>query len=292
MVFYKKIKNLGDDILKTKLYDRKLLVMTGSFFMVVGSILSFIALFNGNIVSDNKAITLLIWFGITAIYYLYSYVKMNNIKNITLSIQGSTFEIKSGNIFKCSDLKVINFNEYFDTLADNKIIAKNSLNGKFITDILKNNTKRLDEEIEKQLSDKIIETNSKRKNGKKYKYKLGEIVEYDDYLLTSLTKFTIDNRAILSLKEYLGFLMNFWDNLDKIYADRCVNITLFGSSSLTRFTDAYEISDQDLIEIIIWSFKISKIKFKYPTKITMILSNDMIKKINLRKIKEMYKNGL
>ena len=278
--------------MKTKLYDRKLLVMTGSFFMVVGSILSFIALFNGNVVSDNKAITLLIWFGITAIYYLYSYVKMNNIKNITLSIQGSTFEIKSGNIFKCSDLKVINFNEYFDTLADNKIIAKNSLNGKFITDILKNNTKRLDEEIEKQLSDKIIETNSKRKNGKKYKYKLGEIVEYDDYLLTSLTKFTIDNRAILSLKEYLGFLMNFWDNLDKIYADRCVNITLFGSSSLTRFTDAYEISDQDLIEIIIWSFKISKIKFKYPTKITMILSNDMIKKINLRKIKEMYKNGL
>lgn len=187
---------------------------------------------------------------------------------------------------------MINFNEYFDTLVDNKIIAKNSLNGKFITDVLKSNTKNLDDEIEKQLSDKIIEINNKRKSGKKKKYKLGEIVEYEDYLLTSLTKFTIDNRAVLSLKEYLSFLMNFWDNLDKIYADRCVNITLFGSSSLTRFTDAYEINDQDLIEIIIWSFKISKIKFKYPTKITMILSNDIIKKINLYKIKEMYKNGL
>ncbi len=278
--------------MKTKLYNRTLLVMTGSFFMVVGSIFSFIALFNGKIISDNKEIILLVWCGVTIIYYLYSYFKMNNIKNITLSIQGSTFEIRSGNIFNCSDLKVINFNEYFDTLVDNKIIAKNSLNGKFITDVLKSNTKNLDDEIEKQLSDKIIEINNKRKSGKKKKYKLGEIVEYKDYLLTSLTKFTIDNRAVLSLKEYLSFLMNFWDNLDKIYADRCVNITLFGSSSLTRFTDAYEISDQDLIEIIIWSFKISKIKFKYPTKITMILSNDIIKKINLYKIKEMYKNGL
>ena len=90
----------------------------------------------------------------------------------------------------------------------------------------------------------------------------------------------------------MTFLMNFWDNLDKVYANRSVAITLFGSSSLTRFTDAYEINEQDLIEIIIWTFKISKIKFKYPTKITMVLSNDLISKINLYKIKEMYKNGL
>ena len=86
--------------------------------------------------------------------------------------------------------------------------------------------------------------------------------------------------------------MNLWDNLDKIYSGRSVVISLFGSSSLTRFTDAYEISDQDLIEIIIWTFKISKIKFKYPSKITMLLSNNLINKINLYKIKEMYKNGL
>ena len=149
--------------MKTKLYNRTLLVMTGSFFMVLGSIFSFIALFNGKIISDNKEIILLVWCGITIIYYLYSYFKMNNIKNITLSIQGSTFEIRSGNIFNCSDLKVINFNEYFDTLVDNKIIAKNSLNGKFITDVLKSNTKNLDDEIEKQLSDKIIEINNKSK---------------------------------------------------------------------------------------------------------------------------------
>ena len=122
---------------------------------------------------------------------------------------------KSGNIFDSNDLKVINFNEYFDTKVDNKLIAENSLNGKFIQNILKNETKKLDDEIEKQLEEKIISINQNRKLGKKKQYNLGEIVEYDDYLLTSLTKFTDDNRAILSLKEYLEFLMNFWDNLRK-----------------------------------------------------------------------------
>ncbi len=278
--------------MKIKFNDKMLLIKTGSFFMMIGSVLSFVALFDSELISKNKLITLLIWITVTLIYYCYSLISMNNIKSITLSIQGSTFEIKSGNIFESSDLKVINFNEYFDTQVDNKVIAKNSLNGKFIVDILNDNTKELDSEIEKQLAGKIVANNKNRKLGKKKQYNLGEIVEYKDYLLTSLTKFTDDNRAILSLKDYLSFLMNFWDNLDKVYANRCVTITLFGSSSLTRFTDAYEINDQDLIEIIIWTFKISKIKFKYPTKITMVLSDDLIRKINLYKIKEMYKNGL
>ncbi len=278
--------------MKIKFYDKILLKKIGSFFMLVGSFLSLIALFDSEFICNNKISVLLTWLGLTIIYYCYTLITMNTIKNITLSIHGSTFEIKSGNIFDSNDLKVINFNEYFDTKVDNKLIAENSLNGKFIQNILKNETKKLDDEIEKQLEEKIISINQNRKSGKKKQYNLGEIVEYDDYLLTSLTKFTDDNRAILSLKEYLEFLMNFWDNLDKIYANRCVSITLFGSSSLTRFTDAYEINDQELIEIIIWTFKISKIKFKYPTKITMILSNELVKKINLYKIKEMYKNGL
>lgn len=278
--------------MKIKIYDKLLLKKTGSLFMLIGSILSFIALFNNELISKNKLLVLLIWAIITVIYYAYSLISMCKIKKITLSIQGSTFEIKSGDIFESPNLKVINFNEYFDTQVDNKIIAKNSLNGKYILDILNNDIKELDVEIERQLASKVLANNDNRKLGKKKQYNLGEIVEYKDYLLTSFTKFTNDNRAILSLKDYLTFLMNFWDNLDKIYANRCVTITLFGSSSLTRFTDAYEINDQDLIEIIIWTFKISKIKFKYPTKITMVLSNDLIKKINLYKIKEMYKNGL
>lgn len=86
--------------------------------------------------------------------------------------------------------------------------------------------------------------------------------------------------------------MNFWNNLDIIYANREVNITLFGSSSLTRFTDAYDINDEELLNIIIWTFKISKIKFKHPNKIKMIISEEVANKINLYKIKERNKYDL
>lgn len=257
--------------------------------MMIGTILGFVALFYNELIIKYKLIVILVWLIMVVIYYTYSLVKM---KSISLSIHGSNFEIKSGDIFESPELKVINFNEYFDTQVDDKIIAKNSLNGQFIQKVLNNNTEKLDKEIEIQLKEKTVEKNDNRKLGKKNKYNLGEIVVYEDYLLTSLTKFTEDNRATISLKEYLEFLMNFWDNLDKIYSGRSVVISLFGSSSLTRFTDTYEISDQDLIEIIIWTFKISKIKFKYPSKITMLLSNNLINKINLYKIKEMYKNDL
>lgn len=279
-------------IIKIKFYDKSLLAKTISFIMFLGSVLSIIALFDANFITNNRCIIIVVCILFIVGYYIINLIRMNVLKSITLSIYGSTFEIKEGNIFENKSLKVINFNEYFDTLVDDRIIAKNSLNGKFICDKLENNVEQLDLEIEKQLIDKVIEVNKKRKKGKKKKYNLGEVVEYEDYLLTSLTRFTDDNRAVLTLKEYMTFLMNFWDNLDKVYANRSVAITLFGSSSLTRFTDAYEINEQDLIEIIIWTFKISKIKFKYPTKITMVLSNDLISKINLYKIKEMYKNGL
>lgn len=278
--------------MKTKIYDKQLLLMIGRFTMLLCSILSIIALFDANFIENNKIIIIIITLVLVISYYIYKIIIINNLKKITLNIYGSTFEIVEGNIFEQSDLKVINFNEYFDTLVDDRIIAKNSLNGKYILEKLNNDVSKIDKEIDRQLLGKCIEENNKRKNGKKKKYNLGEIVEYEQYLLTSLTKFTDDNRAILSLKEYLSFLMNFWDNLDKIYANRNVSITLFGSSSLTRFTDAYEINEQDLLEIIIWSFKISKIKFKYPTKITLVLSKDLLAKINLYKVKEMYKNGL
>lgn len=123
-------------------------------------------------------------------------------------------------------------------------------------------------------------------------YELGEMVEYEDYLLTSFSKFDMDNRANLNLKQFMEFLINFWNNLDVIYANREVNITLFGSSSLTRFTNMLNITDEELVNAIIWTFKISKIKFRHPNKIRLVLDENTYKNINLYKIKEINKYGV
>lgn len=277
--------------MKVSFFDIKLLRSTGTFILLEGSVLGIIAVFFNDFIAEHKNWFIALFFIAFIVYHVSRYLYYRNLKKLSLKIKNSTFKIKLGDIFEQSELKVINFNEYFDTVVDNKIIAKNSLNGQFILNKVKD-VKKLDTVISETLKKNIKESNNDRPNGKKLKYELGSIVEYNDYLLTALTKFDNDNRANLSLRDYLVFLMNFWDNLDKIYANRSVCITLFGSSSITRFKDTNDVTDQDLIEIILWSFKVSKIKFKYPTTITLVLTDDLLNKINLYELKERYKDGV
>lgn len=277
--------------MKVNFFDIRLLRSTGTFILLEGSILGIAAIFYNDYILEYKKWFIILFILVFIIYHTIRYFYYRNLKKLTIKIKNSTFNIKSGDVFEQHQLKVINFNEYFDTIVDNKIIAKNSLNGQFILNKVRD-IKKLDSVISESLKDSIKEINNERLNGKKIKYELGSIVEYNDYLLTALTKFDNDNRANLSLRDYLMFLMNFWDNLDKIYANRSVCITLFGSSSITRFKDTNDVTDQDLIEIILWSFKVSKIKFKYPTTITLVLTDDLLNKINLYELKERYKDGV
>lgn len=267
--------------MKIKFYDINLVKGYINILSVFNLFLSFILIFF-DIPQEYKYVSFIAFIIINVIIYLAMLIRANTIKKIKLDIDGSTVEIREGNIFEEKNLKVMNFNEYFDTKVDNKIIAKNTLNGQFIKKYVEN-IEELDNLIETNLES--IGYNENREDGKKKKYSLGEIVEYKDFLITSLSKFDDQNRANLTLKEYISFLMNFWNNLDVIYANRNVSMTIFGSG-ITRFKEITYISEQELLEIIIWSFKISKVKFKYPTKISIIIPKEKINKINLYKIKE------
>lgn len=269
--------------MKISFFDKRILKNSFNFAMIIGTIIGIVAVFFNDMIINNKILILLFYILLIIVYYICSIINANIMKKVTLNIHGSTFEIKEGDIFEQKSLKVINFNEYFDTTVDNRIIAENSLNGQFIKNYV-SDLSNLDKRIETEL--KEIEINSKRVSGKQKRYELGTIIEYNGFLLTALTKFDDRNMANLNLKEFLTFLMSFWDNLNSIYANRNVAITLFGSGSLTRFTDAYDINEQELLEIILWTFKISKIKFKYPTQISMILSKNLLSKINLYDMKE------
>lgn len=46
--------------MKIKIYDKELLMSVGRFAMLIGSILSIIALFDSNIISSNKVIVVII----------------------------------------------------------------------------------------------------------------------------------------------------------------------------------------------------------------------------------------
>jgi hypothetical protein len=108
--------------------------------------------------------------------------------------------------------------------------------------------------------------------------------------LTAFSKFDENNKAVLTTPEYLEFLINFWDKVNNIYAQQSISTTIFGSG-ITRFKGQKNTSDEDLLKIMLWTFKISEVRFKYPAKLTIVIHKDKINQINLLDIRSA-KNGV
>lgn len=227
-----------------------------------------------------------------ALIYVAVWVWSNTLNSIKIDVEGSTVLIKVGDIFHQEGLKAIAFNEYFDTLVDNRIISDQSLNGVFIQKHLSGSIADLDEYIENYNfgSGELVGENSDRPTGKKRRYQLGTICIYNEFLLTAFAKFDEQNQASLTMPEFLGFMINFWDRVNSVYALKSVSTTIFGSG-ITRIKGHKKISDEDLLKIMLWTFRISEMRFKYPAKLTIIIHKDKIDQINLLDIKSA-RNGV
>lgn len=227
-----------------------------------------------------------------AIVYIAIWFRSNSLRSVTIDVDGSTVNVKTGDIFKQDGFKAIAFNEYFDTLVDDTVISKRSLNGIFIDNYLNCSVEEFDSYLDNYKFDvnDIDVVNSNRHGGKKQKYKLGTVCVYNDYLLAAMTKFDNDNKAYLTMPDYLEFLINFWDKVNKVYAQKCVSTTIFGSG-ITRILGHKNISDEDLLKIMIWTFRISEMRFKYPAKLTIVIHEDKIDQVNLLDI-QAAKNGI
>lgn len=272
--------------MKVKLFDKKLF----KNYLVVLSVISSLctlALIAIKIPDDN---CIRIWIGIILIsvllvIYAIMWIVANTQNKTTLNINNSKMIIKTGDIFEEDGLKVIAFNEYFDTQVDNIVIAEKTLNGKYIQEKI-DDVSEFDKRIETdtRLNKRVLEENKERADGKKKRYKLGTIYEHNEYLLTAFTRFDEDNRAFLNMDDYINFLLNFWNEIDIIYAGRSVTIPLLGSG-ITRFKGYDTISEQELLELLIWSFKVSRTKFTYPSKVSIIVHDSKKDKINFYKLK-------
>lgn len=274
--------------MKVKFFDKGIRNKFWVYFSVISGVLSFILLFN---FFPDEYKDWLKYFGllicvILIIVYLIIWYNANNLKDINIDIDGSEVSIKSGDLFKEKGLKVIPFNEYFDTIVDDKIISNSSLNGIYIKKYFPNNVNQLDKFIVDNSDDLDIINNqaNRRLGGKSIKFKLSTIFVYEDFILTAFTKFDEHNKATLTMPEYIEFLINFWDRVNRVYAQRTVSVPVFGSG-ITRIKEHKNISDEDLLKIMLWTFKLSEMKFKYPAKLTIIVHKDKIGQINLFDIK-------
>lgn len=223
--------------------------------------------------------------------YVFLWWRYNNLRNLNLLIDGSKVSVLTGDLFKQSGLKAIAFNEYFDTQVDDRIISKSSLNGIYIETYSNRTAEELNQIInDYQFEEGEILDGEVERNGKSKKYKLGTVCVIDDFLLVVFSKFDKQNKAVLTMPEYLEFLINFWDGVNRVYSQKSVSVPIFGSG-ITRIKEHKNISDEELLKIMLWTFRISEMRFKHPAKLSIVIHGDKIDSINLLDIKSV-ENGI
>ncbi|TGA96330.1 hypothetical protein E4665_15815 [Sporolactobacillus shoreae] len=279
------------DIIKDKNFWKNSWAFPGILFGIATTVLTFIDFSK----SFYKLIILIALVVISIVYVLINLFKSLLIKKVKLVIDGSEIEIKKGDIFSFprNIYKVIAFNEFFDTEVDDKIISRSSLNGQYLNKYYADNKSDLDKKIaqDPRMKFRIVKTNVDRPlGGKNIRYRLGSVYKDMDFFLVAFSKFNEENEAGLKLYEYANCLINFWNEINSLYARQEVVVPLLGSG-ITRHKD-FDATPHQLLEVMLWTFKISKVKFREPSKVIILLHRDHYKKINFYKLKGFEKNDI
>lgn len=273
--------------MKVSVFDKNLRKQFVGWCASLGAFLSIFVIFV-DIPKKYKIGSGILFLVLLFIIFVILWLKANFKREASIKIGRTTVKVKSGNIFDEEGLIAIAFNEYFDTLVDDKVISKASLNGQFILNEIKD-IERLDYEIAEdlKLQSNISGYDKDRERGKPTRYNLGSAILIDErFILTAFSHFNSDNQAELTMPEYINFLLTFWNEINRLYAQRSVTVPVFGAG-ITRFKNGFEdIELDELLRIMLWTFRVSKVKFVYPAKLTIIIHKDQVAKINLYELEE------
>lgn len=294
MCAFKKIyeKNFS----KVKIYDRAL---WKSYSTVVAFLSSIVTLISFLFTAKDSWIGISGWIFIYVVLLVGSFIitwwKANKLIAVSLTINNTKVEVVIGDIFEQltnpdkheGEITVIAVNDFYDVIVDDRIVSNKSLHGQYIKRIISaGKLDALNEQIENDLilnrmGNPIEDT--ARKEGRKVKYELGSLVEFENYVLTAFTNFDEDNKAFLSANGYMHFWMRFWENIDAVYAGRTINIPLMGAG-ITRFRNG-KPTKQQLLEIMLYSLKISGFHNTYgDKKIRFIIYEPDAAEINFHSI--------
>lgn len=275
--------------MKVKPFNKNLLKDYFSLLSVISIPFGFFSIFiDAEDVTNWIAITIFVVAMIGS--YIYVFYRSNNIDTIKVKIRNNDVIISYGDLLEIKEgVKVITFNQYFDTEVDNVVLSKNTLNGKFINKYYQDNLEVLNTEIEVKLKSEPYEKTA-RKIGNSKKYAPGTMIEVrGEYLLTAFAKYDDYNREYLPKLDYLMYLMKFWESVDKLYKQRDVYIPLMGTG-ICRIDP--NLKPQDYLEQLLNSLNLSGLDLAYDCEIYIVLSEHMKKYIDLYKVKNMYVKNL
>lgn len=276
--------------IKVSLCDLKLLKEFSAILSVISTIFS-LFLISYNIPDKYKGLNSAILFSLAIfILYLVFWLQKNTKQALNLNINGNNVHIKYGDLFTAEGIKIISFNEYFDTTVNDKIIAHNTINGKFIDEGLYihddiKNIHDLDNFIvgNIHLRKNIVGQNFERNLGKNIQYKLGSVIEIcPDYLAMAFSRFDEENKAYLSINDFINCLLFFWSEIARVYNARSIVLPLLGGGIL-RIKNC-PLTKQELLEILLLTFKLSKISLAHSTSLTIVMPPSLKDEVNFYKL--------
>lgn len=187
-----------------------------------------------------------------------------------VSMKGDNYQItvEYGDLLKIKKCKkVITFDECFSTKVGDAPadIKPTSICGQY----LKSNPNLNIQSLISGSQLNPIKSRSKYQN--KERYESGRIVPNGDDLLLAFAKLDKKGLGRLTRDEYLECLTILWEEIDTYYGQTDVCIPILGSG-LTRFDggSGASISQQELLNMMIWSYKLSSHKIKLPHKLRII----------------------
>ena len=270
------------ELKKIKFFERDIVKKFTQILAITLSIFSTVMIF---ISLPSAVVKLIVGLSVLTLHigiYIGVWIYWNKKKEVTIKIRNTNIIIKEGDIFEEKGLKIIPFNEYFDTNVDDIVIAKSSLNGLFVNKVIED-IDALDKYVFDFLQDTHFEKTAPRKNAKNVKYELGTVVKYEEYLLLAYSKFDSENKAYINKEDIAPLYMKMWSEIDKYKAGNCVNIPVLGSSRIVRNAiSAY--SYQQLLELILWSFRVSDVDLCRESTLNIIVHSSLVKEINFLKL--------
>ena len=170
-------------------------------------------------------------------------------------------------------LRVINFDECYTSVVGTRPeeIKATSICGQFLL--------ALEKEGDKEFNiDKLIQKYSLKpergqsKYQSKNRYKPGTIIPYKENLLLAFARLDENGKAkFFSRDEYIECLFNMWKEINKYDVQEDVCIPILGDG-VTRFVgcNGSIIPKQELLDIVIGTYKLSPYKIKAPNKLRII----------------------